>query len=347
MKAFMNLVPLIWLLAAGVSIAAANENRPRLGAPWPSGTSLETLRGEPVHFPSRSPFSPAELGALDKVPMTTAKALLFVPAGVHARRTVPAVIMLHGSGGILLARELTYARQFAALGVAALVIDSYGARTEMAQGFFDRLLKITETMMLADAFAGLEFLAARPEIDAARVGLVGFSYGAMAATYAMNARVAERLGMYRFAAHVAFYGPCIARFAEKRTTGAPLLMLYGTDDILMDRKRCEEVAADLRAGGSTVDIIAYEKAPHQWDGGWGRRLIGRNLAPCRFEVERDGTVRDQRTLLPMTGPFMRKIILGFCVENRPYLIGADEEIRQRSNHDLGRFLERALAVTQR
>ncbi len=246
-----------------------------------------------------------------------------------------------------MARELTYGRQLATLGIAALVIDSYGARREMAQGFVERLINITETMMLADAYAGLNFLAARPEIDSSRVALIGFSYGAMAATYAMNARIADRLGgPHRFAAHIAFYGPCIARFADTRTIGASLLMLYGTDDILIDRTRCEEVAHDLRTGGSAVEIVAYENAPHQWDGGFGRRLIGRNLAPCRLEVERDGTIRDRRTLLPMTGPFMRRIILGLCVENRPYQIGADQQVRLRSNRDMGRFLERAFAAKQ-
>ena len=39
----------------------------------------------------------------------------------------------------------------------------------------------------------------------------------------------------RFAGPVAFYGPCIARFADSRTTGAPLLMVYGEKDELIDR----------------------------------------------------------------------------------------------------------------
>src|SRR5262249_41215160 len=155
----------------------------------------------------------------------------------------------------------------------------------------DRLIEITETMVLADAYAGLAWLAARPEIDAAHVVLTGFSYGAMATMYALQAQVAERAAppSLRFAGHGAFYGPCIARFADQRTTGAPLLMLYGGDDELIDRARCEQIAQDLRAGGSAVAIRVYPGAVHQWDGGFERRLIGRQLAGCRFVVERDGT----------------------------------------------------------
>jgi dienelactone hydrolase len=280
-------------------------------------------------------------------PKATASATLFLPPGRHQARSLPAVVMLHGSGGVLWAREMTYGRQLAAMGIAALVVDAFAARRELGRGFVDRLLNITESMMIADAYAGLAYLAERhPAVDPGRVALVGFSYGAMASMYAMNARVAERLGRgrnsatLRFAGHVAFYGPCIARFSEPRTTGAPLLYLYGTADILIDRARCEEFAADLRKGGSAVEIVGYKDTPHQWDGGWGRRTIGRTMHSCRLRVEPDGTVRDLNTLLPMSTPFLRKVILGLCASGPPYPIGADEAVRAQSNRDLGQFLAR-------
>ncbi len=265
--------------------------------------------------------------------------------GRHRPGSVPAVIMLHGSGGVLWAREMTYGRQLASMGIAALAIDVFAARRDLGTGFIDRLLNITESMMIADAYAGLSYLADQhPSIDTGRVALVGFSYGAMASMYAMNGRVAAQLGKgMKFAGHVAFYGPCIARFSDSRTTGAPLLFLYGTADILIDRARCEEFAGDLRKGGSTVEIVAYKDAPHQWDGGWGRRTIGRTMHACRLRVERDGTVRDLNTYLPMSTPFTRKVILGLCASGPPYPIGADEEVRLQSNRDLGRFLARVFA----
>jgi acetyl esterase/lipase len=196
-------------------------------------------------------------------------------------------------------------------------------------------------MMLADAYSGLAFLAARPEIDSRRVVLTGFSYGAMATMYGLYAQIADRLAPsgLRFAGHVAFYGPCIARFQDSRTTRAPLLMLLGGDDAITDRERCGEVAADLRAGGSEVKTIVYPGAVHQWDGGFARRPIGRNLAGCSLRVERDGTIRDLRTGLAMTGPFSRKIILGLCtLFAGPYPIGRDDRIRAQSDADWGRFL---------
>lgn len=333
---------LIGILAAAAGAAAAETRVPLLG-PWPNGSAIEKIEGQEVAYPSASPFSPAEFADLAAAPRVTARATLFLPPGRHKAGALPAVIMLHGSGGVLSAREMTYGRQFAAMGIAALVVDAFAARRELALGFIDRLLNITESMLIADAYAGLRYFAERhPAVDPGRVALVGFSYGAMASMYAMNARVAEQLGHgRRFAGHIAFYGPCIARFSDPRTTGAPLLYLYGTADILIDRARCEDFAADLRKGGSAVEIVAYQGAPHQWDGGWSRRTIGRTMHGCRLRVERDGTVRDLNTLLPMSTPFLRKIILGLCASGPPYPIGADEAVRAQSNRDVGRFLARA------
>ena len=340
------------VLAAALLLAAATDGGPAGGAPmnlvdpWPDPASVSSIQGEDVAFPSSSPFVPDDIGpSAEDDPPTTAIGRLFLPLGPHGEHEVPAVIMLHGAGGVIGNRELTYGPQLAAMGVAVLVIDSFGARRDRATSFVDRLIEITETMMVADAYAGLRYLASRPEIDPRRVVLTGFSYGAMATVYALYAQIADRLAPpgLRFAGHVAFYGPCIARFAEKRTTGAPLLMLVGADDELIDPERCAEVANDLVAGGSQVETISYPGAVHQWDGAFERRLIGRNLAGCRFRVERDGTVRDRRTGLPMTGPFLRKLILALCVSSRPYPIGRDDRIRAMSNRDYGRFLSRIFA----
>jgi dienelactone hydrolase len=308
---------------------------------WPDPADVS---GRLVSFPSRSPFTPADIGADDeRNPPAQAIATLFLPDGASKARPVPAVVMLHGSGGVLYARELTYGRQFAAMGVAALVVDAFAARRDRASSFTERLINITESMLLADAYAALDWLGERPDIDAERVALIGFSYGGMATLYAAQAQLAERLAPRgrRFAAHIAFYAPCVARFEDRRATGKPVLMLVGGEDQIIDRGRCAEVAADLRHGGAEVEMIVYPGAYHQWDGGFsGPRRIGRNLAPCRLKVESDGTVRDRHSWLPMVDAFTRKLILWLCTSDEGYLIGRDDAVRARSNADLGRFLTR-------
>ncbi|MEO1090869.1 MAG: alpha/beta fold hydrolase [Pseudomonadota bacterium] len=306
---------------------------PALALPPPA-----PVDGADVRFPSASPFTLGDVGS--DAPPTSAVGRLFLPPGEVAG-PIPAVVLLHGAGGVMGRRELTYARQFAARGWAALVVDAFASRVERGTGFTGRLLNVTEAMLLADAYAGLAWLAEQPGIDAERVALVGFSYGGMAATYALQAQVAE---LYQpagalFRAHVAFYSPCIVRFDDVRTTGAPYLMLFGTNDAIVDPDRCNAVLGDLRAGGSSTELAVYPGAAHQWDarsgGGW---QAPRGLAECDFRVTADGRVRDNRTLLTLDGYLGRAAALAWCADDRGYRIEGNPRTRQLSDQRLDRFL---------
>ena len=328
----------ILLFALFLLLRAAPAMSFQITNPWPDPETVRGVRQETVRFRSSDPFVPSAIG---RAPSRVVSGLLFLPAHAPPDHATPAVVMLHGSAGMIYDRA-KYGPQLASMGVAVLLVETYDSRRDLGTGFIERVLNITETMFVADAYAALHYLATRPEIDPRRVVLAGFSYGGMAAEYAMYAQLANAFAPNgpRFAGHVAFYAPCIARFADSRTTGAPLLMLYGAEDELIRPERCAQVADDLRAGGSEVDIISYPGAVHQWDGGMPRQLIGRQLAGCRFRVERDGTVRDENTHMPMSGPFLRKLILGLCVGSRPYPIGRDDAVRAQSNRDFGAFLAR-------
>ena len=338
----MRFLVLLQLLLAAATVPASAGLR--VPDRWPDATDIDGVRAETVTFPSFSPFTPAAV-MRGRLPPTTAMGTLYLPRAAAADHSTPAVVLLHGAAGLVAERGAAYGTQLASMGIAVLVVDTFGARRDRATTFIARVLNITETMFVADAYAALRYLAGRPEIDTHRVVLAGFSWGGMATMYAMYAQMADHLAPLglRFAGYVAFYAPCIARFADNRTTGAPLLMLYGGKDELIRPDRCAEIAADLRAGGSDVRVIVYPEAVHQWDGGLPRMLIGRNLSGCRFRVERDGTVRDERTLLPMNGPFLRKLILGLCVPNKPYPIGRDDAVRAQSNRDFGAFLAHVFA----
>ncbi len=330
----------VLLLCCLIAATGAARAVPHFATPWPEGPAAEAATvARDVTLASSDPFVPADIG---HAPARRVAARLYLPRGARPDRATPAVVLLHGSVGDWQERGDRYGYPLAAQGVAVLVVESYASRPDLGQSFLARVLHITETMFVADAYAGLRYLAARPEIDARHVALIGFSYGGMAATYAIYDQMARALAPdgERFAAHVAYYAPCIARFRDSRTTGAPLLMLYGGRDQLIDPARCARVAADLRAGGSAVRVIVYPDAVHQWDGERPLGVIGRHLADCSFEVNRDGTVTDNRTLLPMSGPFTRKVILALCTGSRPYPIGRDEMVARESNRDLAAFLER-------
>ena len=331
------------LLITGPARAAAD-----LLGPWPNGPSLRGIVSEPVTFASHSPFTLGDVGAGAELdPPTEAVGTLYLPAASDA--PVPAVILLHGASGVRGMREQTYGRQLAAMGIGALVIDAFAPRRDMARGFIERILNITETMLIADAYAGLRYLAARPEIDGERVVMMGFSYGGMVSVISAYAQVAALFAPdgQRFAGHVSYYGPCIARFADPRTTGAPVLMLFGDGDAIMNADRCAEIVADLERGGSVARMIVYPGARHQWD---GSRTVPwrapRHLADCAVTVDADGDVYDDLTHLPMMGPNTRRIILGLCSDGDGYLVARDDAVRERSNQDFGRFLFDLLASSR-
>jgi dienelactone hydrolase len=336
----MRRLPL--LLAACLALVAALAGRAMaLDLPeiWPEPGAAP---GTPVRFPSLSPFTPAQ--AADARP-TTGVGTLFMPEPARDRRPVPAVVLLHGSGGVLAARELAYARQLAGLGVAALAVDSFASRRDIATGYVDRLLAITESMLAADAYAALAWLSSRPDIDPSRVALVGFSYGGLASLYAVNAGVADRLarGPHRFAGHASYYGPCIGEFAVPRTTGAPVLMQAGALDETIDVERCRATADAFRRGGSDTRLVIHEGAYHQWDGAPGADWRpSRGIRACRFRVEADGNVRDLRTRVAMTGRATRTLALGLCTDGDGYQIRSNPAVRARSTAELARFLNRVL-----
>ena len=314
---------------------------PGLPLVWPPADADAGIAVREVSLASATPFTLDDAGDPRDAPPAELRATLLLPQEASAANPVPAVVFLHGAAGVLSSRGPAYARQLAQMGVAGVVVDSFGSRRELGTSFIDRLLNITEAAILADAYATLAWLDGLPEVDGERVALMGFSYGGMATLYGVQEQVARTFLPQgpRFAGHVAFYAPCIASFEETATTGAPVLMLAGDGDAIVDPQRCAETEAALEAGGSTVTRITYEGAYHQWDGNRaGPRPIGRNLAPCRFVVEADGDVVDGRSGLPMTGPFLRKIILGLCSDSDGYLIGRDDAVRARAVADVARFL---------
>ena len=227
----------LFLVALLLIIGADPAMSFRIVNPWPDPATAHNVREERITFQSSDPFAPSDIGS---APARSVTGLLFLPADARPKRGIPAVVMLHGSAGMISDRA-KYGPQLAAMGIAVLLVETYDSRRDLATSFIDRVLHITETMFVADAYAALHYLANRPEIDGRRVALAGFSYGGMATEYAMYAQMAEALSPdgLRFVGHVAFYAPCIARFADSRTTGAPLLMLYGADDELMRPERCE------------------------------------------------------------------------------------------------------------
>ena len=92
----------------------------------------------------------------------------------RARGPVPAVILVHGSGGIGTNVD-RWADEFNGIGVAAFILDTFTGRG-IAETITDQE-RVGHLAMIADSYRALALLSKHPGIDPSRIALMGFSKG--------------------------------------------------------------------------------------------------------------------------------------------------------------------------
>lgn len=91
---------------------------------------------------------------------------------IETAQALPAVIILHSSSGIDSTGRF-YARALNNAGIATLELDLWGARG-LQGGSANRPATPQET--LPDVFAALHYLLQQPNINAEKIGVIGFSW---------------------------------------------------------------------------------------------------------------------------------------------------------------------------
>lgn len=217
--------------------------------------------GEWISFDSRTPTGPSDLLA-GGGPATGIRGLLTLPA-TGAR--FGAVVVMHGSGGILEGREGAWSDRLNALGLASFVVDSFSPRGIHATG--DDQSRLPLAASIADGLHALETLARHPAIDADRIAIMGFSKGGQVALYtALEPFRRAVLGPdRRFALHIALYASCSIPYKAGSVTGAPLLLLLGGADDYTPALHCDRYVDWFRAKGAPVRTIIYPGAHHGFD----------------------------------------------------------------------------------
>ncbi len=191
------------------------------------------------------------------------------PAGADP---APAVLLLHGCGGAhdkqgrLTRRMREYAALLQGEGSHALVLDSLAPRGE-AELCTQRTgtRRITQANRRRDALAALAWLAARPDVRADRLGLIGWSHGGstvLASTNLEHAEVARAAHRPAFA--VAYYPGCTADLQRGYRAAAPLLLMVGEADDWTPAEPCRRLAA--HATGAPVRLETFAGAYHGFDG---------------------------------------------------------------------------------
>ncbi|MDQ6628633.1 MAG: dienelactone hydrolase family protein [Pseudomonadota bacterium] len=190
----------------------------------------------------------------------------------------PAVVLLHGCNGPydkrgqLSKRMREYTALFNRAGYHVLIVDSLTPRYE-TEICTQRLGKrrITQANRRLDALGAVAYLAGRADVEAQRIGLVGWSNGASTVLAATNGRHRDvAAALTRPAFGVAFYPGCEADLRRGYEPVAQLLLLVGAADDWTPAAPCRALV------GSSTDpkpeIEVYAGAYHDFDSDTPLRL---------------------------------------------------------------------------
>jgi dienelactone hydrolase len=193
---------------------------------------------------------------------------LQLPLGATGK--LPAIILLHGTSGVSY-RGVYYAAALNRVGIATLEVDQWGGRD--LPGVASSRPK-SNGALLPDVAGAYHLLSERPEIDSARIGLMGSSMGAGETMLMMTHRNSDALlgkGVH-FKAAVAFY-PICWRFNEvpgadfTDLVDAPIRIFVGdADDYDGGQAACETLLRELApTDASHLSLRAFVGATHEFD----------------------------------------------------------------------------------
>ena len=218
--------------------------------------------GEPVFFDSAvyppTPFKvkkAKEQGvALEPTPAVPIWGHLSKPKGDGP---FPAVILLHGCGGLGRANEVRTAL-LVDWGYVALNVDSFGPRG--LADCFTPTRPPGPLMRALDAHGAKSYLTSLPFVDPERIAVLGGSQGGSTAMQAIHQPTTAKLGAAPFRAAVAFYPYCDPLVELE----APLLILIGGLDTWTPVNLCQRF---MKMGGSGRDVVLkiYPGAYHGFD----------------------------------------------------------------------------------
>ena len=187
-------------------------------------------------------------------PNSSAPLQLWLPPG---NGPFPAVLVMHSCGGITDSHR-AWAGRLVGWGYAALIVDSFGPRNQRRTCDCDDC--IPARVRAQDAHNAATYLRTLPDIQADRIGIIGFSHGGSTALWAA---IAEGIPVGRggrpFQAAVAYYPGCsggtiVSPFATD------VLILIGKDDTVHGRPLYKTVAASQPTPSAAIKVIGVVHA---------------------------------------------------------------------------------------
>ena len=203
-----------------------------------SKLDVSVMRGKFVNFPSAS---------------GTARGYLALPDDKNAKH--PAVVVIQEWWG-LNDWVIQQADRFAKQGYVALAVDLYRGKVATTQEEAHELMRgLPEDRAVADLKSGFNLLAARGDVDPARIGVIGWCMGG---GYALDLTIAEP----RLAASVINYGHLVTDPATIARINPPILGNFGGEDRGIPPADVEAFANAVKAAGKSIDVKIYPGAGH-------------------------------------------------------------------------------------
>ncbi|XZG69507.1 dienelactone hydrolase family protein [Chitinibacteraceae bacterium HSL-7] len=186
----------------------------------------------------------------------------YLPPPAGAIKPAPAVVfVVHCDGpkkdDALAPRYRHMAEMFQELGYAVLIPDSYAARGRGPQCTRPLYRQQPSASRVADDVQwGISWLRARADVDATRIGAVGWSTGGTAALM-LAARKTAGLAVV-----ATFYPACepVTRLRRNKVT-VPSLVLMGESDDWFDVTSCRQ----LDERDDSLHLVTYPQTFHEFD----------------------------------------------------------------------------------
>jgi dienelactone hydrolase len=195
-------------------------------------------------------------------------ARLQVPTDAHGK--MPAVIMMHGTGGIRYS-GVYYAAALNGAGITTLEVDQWGGRG-LPGGASSRPAHLGDN--LGDIAGAYRLLRARPDIDTSRIGLFGESMGGIESLLMMTQHNSDAVlgpGVHMRAA-VALYPICwlynhVQGADFRDLVDAPIRIMVGSaDDYDGGGDACRTMIGELSLqDGAHVSLRVFPGATHIFD----------------------------------------------------------------------------------
>ncbi|MGA2096691.1 MAG: dienelactone hydrolase family protein [Candidatus Acidiferrum sp.] len=217
-----------------------------------------------------------EIHTFEAVTLTDKQFLTGAQSGISSRiggelrlpsgtARIPAVILVHGSGGIG-ANVVRWAHLLNEMGVAAFLLDCFTGR-QIMETITDQS-RLSSLTMIADAYRSLELLSTHPRIDRSRIAVMGFSKGGFAALYSSLIRFQRLHGPsgVEFDSYIAFYPSCTTTYIEDElVSDKPIRLFHGTADDYVSIEPCRSYFERLRRLGKDIQLNEYPGARHVFD----------------------------------------------------------------------------------